>query len=185
MIRSELDVLLDKVQDPALRADLQSQIDRLKQRRSFGLVFEQHIPERVRLPQHAIRAGSQVVSRDDDDSPTFEVIAIDDGVGTLVQVREADGAYVQRSVHGLGGHEKASLDSLVVMSDFGEPVLPGFRHLGSIERGGDKPYHLVVNGENHHALEALRFTHAGKVDCIYEIPIEGRDEWLAAARLEA
>ena len=61
MIRNELDVLLDKVQDPALRADLRSQIDRLKQRRSFGLVFEQHIPERVRLPQHPIRVGSQVV----------------------------------------------------------------------------------------------------------------------------
>ena len=92
MIRSELDVLLDKVQDPALRADLRSQIDRLKQRRSFGLVFEQHIPERVRLPQHPIRVGSQVVSRDDDDSPTFEVIAIHDEVATLVQVRDADGA---------------------------------------------------------------------------------------------
>jgi Adenine specific DNA methylase Mod len=170
MIRSELDVLLDKVQDPALRADLGSQIDRLKQRRSFGLVFEQHIPERVRLPQHPIRVGSQVVSRDDEDSPTFEVIAIDDGVATLVQARDAGGAYVQRSEHGLGGQERAALDSLVVMSDFGEPVLPGFRHLGSIERGGDKPHHVVINGENHHALQALRFTHAGKVDCIYIDP---------------
>lgn len=36
MIRSELDVLLDKVEDPALRDDLRTQIDRLKQRRSFG-----------------------------------------------------------------------------------------------------------------------------------------------------
>jgi adenine-specific DNA-methyltransferase len=170
MIRSELDVLLDKVQDPALRADLRSQIDRLKQKRSFGLVFEQHIPERVRLPQHPIRVGSQVVSRDDEHSPTFEVILIDDGVATLVQVRDGDGAYVQRSEHGLGGPEKADLDSLVVMSDFGEPVLPGFRHLESVERGGDKPYHVVINGENHHALEALRFTHAGKVDCIYIDP---------------
>jgi len=170
MIRSELDVLLDKVQDPALRADLRSQIDRLKQKRSFGLVFEQHIPERVRLPQHPIRVGSQVVSRDDDDSPTFEVILIDDGVATLVQVRDPDGAYVQRSEHSVGGLEKAPLDSLVVISDFGEPVLPGFRHLGSVERGGDKPYHVVIKGENHHALEALRFTHAGKVDCIYIDP---------------
>src|SRR5450759_2062751 len=170
MIRSELDVLLDKVQDPALRADLRSQIDRLKQRRSFGLVFEQHIPERVRLPQHPIRAGSQVVSRDDDDSPTFEVILIDDGVATLVQVRDANGAYVQRSEHRLGGPKRAPVDSLVVISDFGEPVLPGLRHLGSIERGGDKPYHVVINGENHHALQALRFTHAGKVDCIYIDP---------------
>lgn len=170
MIRSELDVLLDKIQDPALRAELRSQIDRLKQRRSFGLVFEQHIPERMRLPQHPIRVGSQVVSRDDDDSPTFEVVAIEDGVVTLVQVRDADGAYVQRSEHGVGGPERAALDSLVVISDFGEPVLPGLRHLGSIERGGDKPYHVVIKGENHHALEALRFTHVGKVDCIYIDP---------------
>ena len=170
MIRSELDVLLDKVRDPALRADLQSQIDRLKQKRSFGLVFEQHIPERVRLPQHPIRVGSQVVSRDDDASPTFEVILIDGGVATLVQVRDAEGAYVQRSEHSVGGLEQAPLDSLVVISDFGEPLLPGFRHLGSVERGGDKPYHVVIKGENHHALEALRFTHAGKVDCIYIDP---------------
>jgi adenine-specific DNA-methyltransferase len=170
MIRSELDVLLDKVQDPALRADLQSQIDRLKQRRSFGLVFEQHIPERVRLPQHPVRVGSQVVSRDDDDSPTFEVTVIDGGVAALVQVRDADGAYIRRSEHSAGGLEKVPLDSLVVISDFGEPVLPGFRHLGSVERGGDKPYHVVIKGENHHVLEALRFTHAGKVDCIYIDP---------------
>ena len=171
MIRSELDVLLDKVADPALRADLRSQIDRLKQKRSFGLVFEQHIPERVRLPQHPIRIGSQVVSRDDDDSPTFEVILIDDGVATLVRVRDADGAYVQRGEHGNGGQEQAPLDALVVISDFGEPVLPGLRQVGEpIERGGDKPYHVVINGENHHVLEALRFTHAGKVDCIYIDP---------------
>jgi adenine-specific DNA-methyltransferase len=170
MIRSELDVLLDKVQDLALRTDLRSQIDRLKQKRSFGLVFEQHIPERVRLPQHPIRVGSQVVRRDNDDSPTFEVAVIDGGIATLLQVRDADGAYVQRGEHSIGGLELAPLDSLVVISDFGEPVLPGFRHLGSVERGGDKPYHVVIKGENHHALEALRFTHAGKVDCIYIDP---------------
>ncbi len=58
----------------------------------------------------------------------------------------------------------------MVISDFGEPVLPGFRTSASVERGGDKPYHVVINGENHHALEALRFTHAGKVDCIYIDP---------------
>jgi adenine-specific DNA-methyltransferase len=169
MIRSELDVLLDRIEDPALRADLQAQIDRLKQRRSFGLVFEQHIPERVRLPQHPIRLGSQVVSRDDDDSPTYEVVAIEDGLATLVLTRDANGAYVARGEHPVGERERLPLDSLVVITDFGEPVFPGFRFLGAVERG-DKPYHVVINGENHHALEALRFTHAGKVDCIYIDP---------------
>ena len=170
MIRSELDVLLDRIEDPALRADLQAQIDRLKQRRSFGLVFEQHIPERVRLHQHPIRIGSNVVSRDDDNSPTYEVIAIEDGLATLELIRDPEGAYVPRGEHPVGERERMSLDSLVVITDFGEPVLPGFRYLGAVERGGDKPYHVVINGENHHALEALRFTHAGKVDCIYIDP---------------
>jgi adenine-specific DNA-methyltransferase len=169
VIRSELDVLLDKVDNEALRADLRTQIDRLKQKRSFGLVFERHIPERVRLPQHPIRVGSLVVSRDDDDSPTYEVLAIADRAATIKRVRDPDGAYLPAPEH-RGETEQAPLDSLVVITDFGEPVLPGLRHVGSVERGGDKPYHVVINGENHHALEALRFTHAGKVDCIYIDP---------------
>jgi adenine-specific DNA-methyltransferase len=170
MIRSELDVLLEKVQDSALRAELRSQVDRLQERRSFGLVFERHIPERMRLPQHAVRVGSQVVRRDDNESATFEVIEIADRVATLVLVRDAEGAYVERTEHGVGAPERAPLDSLVVISDFRDPVLPGLRHLESIERGGDKPYHVVIKGENHHSLEALRFTHAGKIDCIYIDP---------------
>jgi len=171
MIRSELDVLLEKVQDPALRADLRSQIDRLKERRSFGLVFERHIPERVRLPQHPVRVGSHVVNRDEVDSPTFEVLGIDGGVAALSQIQDAEGAYVHRGEHEVGGLERGPLESLVVISDFDEPVVPGLRLLGSLERGGDdKPYHVVIKGENHHALEALRFTHAGKVDCIYIDP---------------
>ena len=170
MIRSELDVLLDKIQDDSLRAALRIQVDRLRQRRSFGLVFEQHMPERVRLPQHPIRVGSQVVRRDDDDSPTWEVLAIDAEDAILAAVRDGDGAYLRRAEHGEVDRERTPLDALVTISDFGEPVLPGLRRLGSVERGGEKPYNVVIKGENHHALDALRFTHAGKVDCIYIDP---------------
>jgi 16S rRNA G966 N2-methylase RsmD len=28
----------------------------------------------------------------------------------------------------------------------------------------------VIKGENYHVLEALQFTHAGKIDCIYIDP---------------
>lgn len=170
MIRSELDVLLERVEDDVLRADLREQIERLQQRRTYGLVFEQHIPERVRLPQHPIRVGSSVVRRDQDDSPTWEVLAIEDGLATLRLVRDAEGAYVASPEHTDAGVERQDVESLVVISDFGQPILPGFRPLGSVERGGDKPYHVVIKGENHHALEALRFTHAGTIDCIYIDP---------------
>lgn len=168
MIRSDLDVLLDKVQDAELRADLRIHVDRLRQRRSFGLVFERHIPERVRLPQHPIRVGSLVASRDRDDSPTWEVQGIADGSAALRLARHADGGRIEASDR--SGDEWHPVDSLVVISDFGEPVLPGLRHIGSVERSHERPHHVVIKGENHHALQALRFTHVGRVDCIYIDP---------------
>jgi adenine-specific DNA-methyltransferase len=35
---------------------------------------------------------------------------------------------------------------------------------------GDKPFHTVINAENFHALQALLYTHEGKVDAIYIDP---------------
>ena len=39
-----------------------------------------------------------------------------------------------------------------------------------MERGGDKPYHVVINGENYHALQTLVYAYQGQVDCIYIDP---------------
>ncbi|MCA1709869.1 MAG: site-specific DNA-methyltransferase, partial [Actinobacteria bacterium] len=49
-------------------------------------------------------------------------------------------------------------------------IYPGLVSTGTVERGGDKPFHTVINAENYHALQALLFTHRGKVDCIYIDP---------------
>ncbi|MGH9894494.1 MAG: DNA methyltransferase, partial [bacterium] len=169
-MRSELDVLLDKVDDPILRADIRSQVDRLRAKRAFGLVFESHLPERVRLPGHPVRIGMKVAYRDKPASPAFEVLAITGEIVTLRKVRNPDGSFLSAGQVAEVADETSQLDSLVVIADFGEPVFPGLRHLGSVERGGNKPAHVVIKGENHHVLEALQFTHAGKVDCIYIDP---------------
>ncbi len=152
----ELDVLLDKVGDASLRAQLRGEIDKVRAKRTFGLVFESHLPERVRLPEHPVRRGTKVVRRADKHGDTMKVTAVRRNQAT-VELPE-------------GGSETIPLDDLVVVAEFGEPVYPGLTRLGSIDRGGDKPAHLVINAENHHALEMLQFTHAGKVDCIYIDP---------------
>ena len=36
----ELDVLLEKVADPGLRAELRAAVDKVRAKRNFGLVFE-------------------------------------------------------------------------------------------------------------------------------------------------
>jgi adenine-specific DNA-methyltransferase len=155
-VASELDVLLDKVDDASLRADLKRQVELLRAKRRFGLVFEEHLPERVQLPDHTVRRGTRVVRRDHDDDDLREVLKVAKGQAT---VRCGDGST-----------EILAVTDLVVVADFGEPIYPGLRRLGSLKAGGDKPAHVVIKGENHHVLEALQFTHAGKVDCIYIDP---------------
>ncbi|MCZ7629546.1 MAG: hypothetical protein M5U19_11055 [Microthrixaceae bacterium] len=130
----EVDALLARVDDPALRADLRRQFDLLRTKRSFGLVFESHLPERVRLPSHPVRRGTSVAFRDGDDR-TWTVDAVH---GTTVRI-----------VRGDEDPQEVAVDAVVVVAEFGEPIYPGMRHLGSVHRGGDKPAHVLVNGENH------------------------------------
>ncbi len=152
----ELDVLLEKVADPQLRAELRTAVDKVRAKRNFGLVFESHLPERVRLPEHPVRRGATVVLRADKQGQPMTVRTVKRGQAT---VADADGAT-----------HTVPVADLVVVAEFGEPVYPGLTRVGAVRRGGDKPAHVVINAENHHALEMLQFTHAGKVDCVYIDP---------------
>src|SRR5664279_2684854 len=51
-----------------------------------------------------------------------------------------------------------------------DSIYPGLVSTGKVQRGGDRPYHTVINGENYHVLKALSYTHRGKVDAIYIDP---------------
>lgn len=156
--------------DEGLRSELRAAAADLRKLTDFGLVFESHIPETVRLPHHPIRRGVKVTYRDGTDGSIFEVAKVNGAKVTMSRVRSADGAALSAQQRAELDDETAELEALVVIAEFGDPIYPGLRHLGSVSRGGDRPAHVVINGENHHALEALQFTHAGKVDCIYIDP---------------
>ena len=166
---ASINALLARIPDEALRAELAAAIAEANSTTEFGLVFEKHLPETVRLPHHPIRRGVKVANRDDPkDRSVFHVVRITDGKATLRRRAHPDGTAVDRDAE--PEVITAPLDTLVVLAEFGDPIYPGLKRLGSIERGGDKPAHVVINAENHHALEMLRFTHAGKIDCIYIDP---------------
>ncbi|MCA1790226.1 MAG: site-specific DNA-methyltransferase [Thioalkalivibrio sp.] len=58
----------------------------------------------------------------------------------------------------------------MVVAEFKDTIYPGLASTGKVERGADRPYHTVINGENYHALKALTWSHRGKVDAIYIDP---------------
>jgi len=155
-----LDDLLARIQDVALRADLEREIAPLRGERELGLVFERHLPEKVRLPELTVRRGATVEVRDDLDSPVWQVRKVINGVAQLAR----------NDVAGQVLTAERPANDLIVVREFGQPIYPGLRSVGRVERGGDKPFHTVINAENYHALETLLYTCEGTVDCIYIDP---------------
>ena len=151
-----LDDLLARITDDALRVDLEREIKPLRGERELGLVFERHMPERVRLPGQKVRRGSTVEIQSDSNSAVWQVVKILGSEADLRR-RNGDGATVT---------ETLPVDDLVVVREFGQPIYPGLRSVLKVEQGGDKPFHSVINAENYHALETLQYTHQGQVDLV-------------------
>lgn len=66
--------------------------------------------------------------------------------------------------------QSVMLDDLAVVAEFRDTIYPGLISTGKVLRGGNKPFHTVINGENYHVLKALTYTHRGMVDVIYIDP---------------
>jgi adenine-specific DNA-methyltransferase len=167
--------------DPQLADDILNEVKALELRREFGLNFERHTPEIVELPGRPIRKGDKVCflpargeSPTTDTRRLWRVVSIQgaaaERIATLV-AHNADSAVAETTTRPVG--------DLVVVAEFRDPIYPGLRSTGTIERGGDKPFHAVINSENYHALQSLLYTHEGKVDAIYIDPPynTGNKDW--------
>lgn len=158
-----------KAKDPQLGGDLDREFKALSSRLPFGLNFERHRPEAVELPLRPIRKGDKVRvlpvrgSANKGDLRLWQVMAIHRAEGGKVAELMLLGAEEAQT-------QTVALDDLVVVAEFRDTIYPGLVSTGKVQRGGDKPFHTVINGENYHVLKALTYTHRGKVDAIYIDP---------------
>jgi adenine-specific DNA-methyltransferase len=158
-----------KAKDLALGAELEREFKVLSSRRSFGLNFERHRPESVELPGRPVRKGDRVHvlpprgSTTKSDLRLWKVLGFEKADGArLAQVELLNAAKPEG--------QTVAVENLIVVPEFNDYIYPGLVSTGKVERGGGKPFHTVINGENFHALEALTFTHRGKIDVIYIDP---------------
>ena len=160
-----IDALLDKITNAGLRKALREQVDQLLGKQSFGLVFQQHKPETVELHDYTVRRNCKVRVKSEEGDDLYLVDNVKKGVATI------------RSLVDEPEFWDINVSELVVVREFGDPIYPGLASTGKVERGGDKPPHLVINAENFHALETLLYSHEGKVDAIYiDPPFNTRDK---------
>lgn len=152
-----IEALLSRISDSDLRAAIKYEIERLKNSKDFGLVFERHLPESVRLSDYPISRGSQVQERSTTSGPTWFVDKISGGSAFLVN-------------KATGEPHELPLAELVALKGFGEVVYPGFKRQGGVHRGEQKTSNLLISGENYYVLQSLLYAFEEKVDVIYIDP---------------
>lgn len=175
---NELRALLDRVAatDPDTAKELRRHVDALQSRREFGLNFERHTPESVDLAGRPISVGDKVrflPPRGEAEVESKAIWIVTGISGKHKRVAQLVDPHTQET-------SSRDLDDLVFVADFRDAIYPGLIRSGeAIVRGGDKPFHTVINAENFHALETLMYTHEARVDCIYiDPPYNTRDnDW--------
>ena len=167
-----------KAKDPALGSELEREFKVLSSRRSFGLNFERHRPESVELPGRPVRKGDKVHilpprgSTAKGDQRLWKVTGFEASAdGRMAKLELLYSVDVER--------QSVAVTDLIVVAEFKDYIYPGLVSTGKVEHGSGKPFHTVINGENFHVLEALTFTHRGKINAIYIDPPynSGATDW--------
>ena len=151
--------LIDRVNDPDLRARLSEEVARMQKQKKFGLVFEEHLPEATPLYEAAISVGSLVSLKDKEFKEFFRVKQINGD--TLICEREDD------------SRERVELDKseAVAVAMFGQPIYPCLKSMDAVKNAPDSDlWHTLIEADNYHALQLLVYLYGGMVDCIYIDP---------------
>lgn len=146
-----------------LNPELARRIQKYVKDHSYGLVFEHNLPEAVRLYKKQPAIGDTVnilaprgQKETEENSVPWCVKYIDNGIAYLEHDGEA---------------KDVPLEDICVLVSYRDVIYPGLKEIDRVERGNpEDPYHMVINSENYHALEALTYAYAGKVNCIYIDP---------------
>lgn len=156
-----------KLGDRQLAADIRA----FAAQRQFGLVFEHNRPERLRLYGKPVMRGDTVQvlpARGEKENAhsqlLWRVTSLDGQTARLTPYKSV--SYDEND----NEDQTVAIKDVVTVAEYDQPIYAGLKETGRVERGGDKPYQVVINGENYHALETLAFAYAGKVDCIYIDP---------------
>lgn len=155
---AELHELIEKIENPELRAQIAEAAKRALQHKQFGLVFEEHLPECTPLYDIPVRKGLKVSVRNGKANEPYTVLKIENGVATCLPKNSKEAV-------------QFAVTDLVTTAELGDPIYPCLQPLGEVCNAPDSElWHTLIEADNYHALQLLEYLYAGKVDCIYIDP---------------
>ncbi len=161
---AKIEDLIAQIPDERLRKGIAAEVKALKKTKKFGLVFEEHLPETVRLPKLPVKSGELVALKRESGNQLWRVKSIHKNIATCDRAVEGYPA-------GSEANKEFPVSDLVVVRSFGDPIYPALVPVDRVERGGpDKPWHVLINADNFHALQLLLYCYEGQVDVIYIDP---------------
>lgn len=155
---SAIDDLINQISNKDLRNRIKQETDKIKNSKKFGLVFEEHLPECTPLYDVKIKVGSKVAIKDKNISDMFIVMQINGSNITCENIKTHEIKTVK-------------LSQLVCVAEFGEPIYPYLKGVDSIENAPQSDlWHVLIQADNYHALQFLRYVNYQSFDCIYIDP---------------
>src|ERR1017187_1400175 len=80
---ARIEDLVAQTPDERLKKAIGAEVRELKKSKKFGLVFEEHLPETVRLPKLPVKEGETVAKRRESGNDIWRVRSIRKDVATL------------------------------------------------------------------------------------------------------
>ena len=153
-----IDQYIERITDESLKEQIQMELARLMKKKSFGLVFEHHMPDNLLMPEVPIRRGTNVVIRNGKVSDVYEVQSLTDTEATCIQLSTMSEVVLP-------------LADLVAIARRGDVIYPYLKPMDSVKNAPDSElWHTLIEADNYHALQLLAYLYAGQVDCIYIDP---------------
>lgn len=161
--------LIAQIGDSRLRDRLAAEWASASKEKKFGLVFEDHLPELLPLHKVKPRRGDLVCRRSGAIKDVWQVKTVRDGVA--ICIRPSSEAHPSETNRTVAEPVEFSVDELLVVREFGEPIFPALMPVDAVANGPvDAPWHTLIEADNYHALQLLDYLYAGQVDCIYIDP---------------
>ena len=156
---AKIDDLISKIDNQELRLRIEQEVAKMQKQRKFGLVFEEHLPECTPLFDIPVKRGATVALKSGKISENYVVTKI---AGDKATCERLDGSHKICEF---------ATNDLVVVAQFGEPIYPFLKKIGSVQNAPDSDlWHTLIEADNYHALQLLVYLYAGQVDCIYIDP---------------
>lgn len=149
---------IERIADPELREQLRLEVERLTKKKRFGLVYENHLPDNVAMPEVTIRRGTKVALRDQTPNDVYEVQSLTDAEAVCIHLSSLE-------------EKTLPLSDLVAVAQRGDVIYPYLKQMDSVQNAPDSDlWHALIEADNYHALQLLAYLYPGKFDCIYIDP---------------